>query len=84
MIGDCQLDHPRSVVTRGPELLDLMGRSRCGNEPDRVQPSLFPATFGQQKMAVMDRIEAAAENTDAHGTLTHSHSPAAPARNLKL
>jgi hypothetical protein len=44
-----------------------MRRHRGGQEPNGIQPKLPPAALGQQKVAVVNRIECAAENAKFHG-----------------
>ena len=66
--ADGQFEHFDAFWRRRQVALLLMRRSGRRQEPDRVQRRLFAATFRQQKMAQMDRVERAAEDADAHVT----------------
>ena len=43
-----------------------MRRTRRGNKPDRIELTLFTTLLGQDKMAVVNRIEGAAKNSESH------------------
>ena len=44
----------------------MLARSR-GNEHDAIEAAFFAYGFGNEKMSVVNRIETAAKNPDAHG-----------------
>jgi len=46
----------------------FMRRHGRRQKPHGIQLALFPAPFRQKQMPVVDRIEAAAEDSESHGT----------------
>ena len=66
--GNGQLQH-LDPLCGGRQLLPLLMRRRGGRqEPDRVQPALLPAALRQEQMAVVNRVEGAAENAESQGS----------------
>lgn len=65
--GRGQFEHGDAVFGRRGNTARLMRRLRGWQKPDGIQPALLAATFRQQKMAVVDRIKCAAENTETQG-----------------
>jgi hypothetical protein len=49
---------------RRGDRFDPMGAVARGNENDLVEPDVIAHRFGNEKMTVMNRIEAAAEDSD--------------------
>src|SRR5262249_53628532 len=61
-----ELEHFDAIDGWGKRLILLVGRNRGRGEPDRVEAALHAATLGQEEVAVVNRIEAAAEEAEAH------------------
>ena len=58
----------RGAMAAGGQLQRLLVRgNRRRHEEDAVEPGLLPTALGDDEMAEMDRIEAAAINAHAHG-----------------
>ena len=67
--GHGQLQHLDPLLRRASGLAVLLMRRRGGRqEPHRVQPALLPAALRQEQMAVVNRVEGAAENAETHGS----------------
>jgi hypothetical protein len=58
--------HVDSLTWRSRWPISLVRRDGCRHKPDFIQPGLLSATFGQEQMPEVDRIETAAEDAEAH------------------
>jgi hypothetical protein len=66
MAGDRDSDHLDAVRYRSPAYGGLVrGRSR-NHEPNSLEPAGFPATFRQDQVPDMDRVERPAEQSETH------------------
>src|SRR5262249_29371071 len=65
--ADGQAEHFDALGERRQLRFRFVRRSGGGYEQDLIEPALFPALLRQDQMAQVNRIEGAAEDTDAHG-----------------
>jgi hypothetical protein len=64
--GNGQLDH-LDALAGGRQLMILLVRRHSGRqEPNRIEPTLFPAALGQQQVPEMDRIKRSSEDAESH------------------
>jgi len=64
-VGQCQMDHLGAVMGGGHRLLLFVGRVTRRDEPHLIQPEPPPRRLGDVKVAVVDGIEGATQQTHA-------------------
>src|SRR5437870_3105812 len=70
LTGDGEGQHLDPARERRDLIFALVRRPGRGDEPDLIEPSLFPTLLGQDQVALVDWIKGTAEDSDAH-----DHSP---------
>ena len=63
-----QIQHHASVGSGSQGAVEFVGRPRCGHKQHPVEPRLFASGFGGDQVAEVNRIKAASEDADSHGS----------------